>query len=199
MFKEKRQQKRKSKKSQKSPPVSRIICLCSQMCYNFSFCQIYVNKLTYNQSRETSKGINWTRLRQELEETILARNQHRLEEPKKAGFFCGGPGKQYQLFYNKTSVIAIAILDEGYSQLVIKSLNGSDLFNLHSLLVMCRIERELMEANHYKELCVQTTEKPKKCCKPWSLANYIALLHKRKSCLALTVKILFALSIQVVS
>lgn len=77
--------------------------------------------------------------------------------------------------------------DEGYSQIVLKSLNGSDLFNLHSLLSMCRIERELIQAKHYKELCIRTVEKPKKCCRPWSLANYIALLHKRKSCLALTV------------
>lgn len=90
----------------------------------------------------------------------------------KEGFFCGPP-------------------DEAYIQIVIKALEDANLFNLKSLLVLCRIEHEFMQSKFYKDLCIAS--KLKKCCRPWSLGNYIALLTNRTSCLALTVR-LFSLS-----
>lgn len=86
-----------------------------------------------------------------------------------------------------TYFIIYLFVDEGYSQIVLKAENEVDLFTLDSLLSMCRIEHELIRPHHYKDLCVHTTEKTPKCCRPWSLGNYIALLHNRTSCLALTV------------
>lgn len=80
-------------------------------------------------------------------------------------------------------------LDENYAHIVLESSKGSDLFTLESLLILCRLEYELIQAKHYKELCTQTVKKPKKCCRPWSLANYIAQLHNRTSCLAIIVSI----------
>lgn len=79
------------------------------------------------------------------------------------------------------------VTDEGYSQIVLKAEKDVDLFTLDALLSMCRIEHELIRAPGYKDLCVHTTGAKAKCCRPWSLGNYIALIHNRTSCLALTV------------
>lgn len=80
------------------------------------------------------------------------------------------------------------VLAENYVHMVVKSKNGVDLFSLDSLLRMCQIEQEFIQARFYKDLCL--TNKKQKCCRPWSLANYIALLQNRTSCLALTVNII---------
>lgn len=92
---------------------------------------------------------------------------NRFESEISEGYFCGPP-------------------DDSYVQIVLKSTRGDDLFTLDSLLVMCRIEHEFIQASLYKSLCIQT-KKPQRCCRPWSLGNYIALLRNRSSCLAITV------------
>lgn len=84
------------------------------------------------------------------------------------GFFCGIP-------------------DEKYAHVVIKSTNNKDIFSLESMMTICRLEYEFIEANSYKDLCIENEKSsPPKCCRPWSLPNYIALLHNRGSCLAIT-------------
>ncbi|KAK9890454.1 hypothetical protein WA026_010540 [Henosepilachna vigintioctopunctata] len=79
------------------------------------------------------------------------------------GYFCGYP-------------------DEKYAHVVVTSVDNSNLFNLPSLMTLCQLEYELSNAQNFSDLCVQNT-KTSKCCKPWSLGNYIALLHNRTSCL----------------
>lgn len=80
-------------------------------------------------------------------------------------------------------------LDRDYAHVVLRSSTGSDLFNLKSLLILCRIEQELIQTKHYADLCI-TRANQEKCCKPWSLANYVALLQNRTSCLAITVNMI---------
>lgn len=84
------------------------------------------------------------------------------------GFFCGPP-------------------DEKYIQIVIQAKEGIDLFTLNSLSVLCKIEQAFIQMNHYEELCILTS-RSKRCCRPWSLGNYIALLMNKSSCLAITVR-----------
>ena len=89
----------------------------------------------------------------------------------------------------RTNTSQYFLVDEQYAHIVLKSKNSEDLFNLKSLLALCRIEHEFIEAHSYKDLCVTNKDYHKKCCKPWSVANYIAILHNRTSCLAITVSV----------
>ncbi|CAH1377826.1 unnamed protein product [Tenebrio molitor] len=84
--------------------------------------------------------------------------------------------------------IKCVVADERYAHIVLKSKFNDDLFSLKPLLALCRIEHEFIEARYYKDLCVTAADRDyrSKCCKPWSLANYIAILHNRTSCLAIT-------------
>ncbi|KAF5283571.1 hypothetical protein FQR65_LT13826 [Abscondita terminalis] len=128
----------------------------------FFYFQIYVNEERENYTKLVRN--NWVTLHNMInhKSTRGRSNVHVFKE----GYFCGSP-------------------DRGYAHVVWKSSNNSDLFTLDSLLVLCRLEYELVQAKHYRDLCVQTFRKPKHCCKPWSLVNYIAQLHNKTSCLAI--------------
>nr|XP_023021379.1 protein dispatched [Leptinotarsa decemlineata] len=54
------------------------------------------------------------------------------------------------------------------------------------LILVKRLEHELLNLKFYDDLCIQNTKSKRRCCKPWSLPNYIALFNKRTSCLAIT-------------
>ncbi|XP_018325648.1 protein dispatched isoform X2 [Agrilus planipennis] len=83
-------------------------------------------------------------------------------------FFCGAP-------------------DEGYVHFVVESKDGSDLFSYNSLRTLCRLEHEFIEVPEYKSYCQPSSlKKHSKCCRPWSLGNYIAQLHNRTTCLGIT-------------
>ncbi|KAK4871478.1 hypothetical protein RN001_015602 [Aquatica leii] len=123
---------------------------------------IFISEDKHNRTR-TEKN-NWVTLHNLINQKSFERhnNIHVLKE----GYFCGSP-------------------DRGYAHIVWESDRNADLFTLDSLLALCRLEYELVQAKYYKDLCTQTFRKPKRCCKPWSLVNYIAQLHNRTSCLAI--------------
>ncbi|XP_060515797.1 protein dispatched [Cylas formicarius] len=81
-------------------------------------------------------------------------------------FFCGPP-------------------DPKYAHFVITSKNSTDLFTLDFLLSLCRLEHIFTELKYYNEFCIQNLQN-NRCCKPWSLPNYIAILNQKTSCLTLT-------------
>ncbi|XP_063242455.1 protein dispatched isoform X2 [Bacillus rossius redtenbacheri] len=81
------------------------------------------------------------------------------------GFFCGAPSGQY-------------------SRVVVSSVDGTDLFSLEGVRDMCRLEWYLMSVAEPLDICQEVI--PGRCCQPWSLPGYIALLHNRSSCLYLT-------------
>lgn len=58
---------------------------------------------------------------------------------------------------------------------------NESLFRLEALLAMCDLEAKLEAAAEYRGLC-QTEISSKKCCRPWTIPNYIALLSNRSSC-----------------
>lgn len=87
----------------------------------------------------------------------------------------------------KIYLFKFLFVDRDYAHVVLRSIDGSDLFNLDSLLILCRIEQELIQTQYYTDLCVRKAGQ-EKCCRPWSLANYVALIQNRTSCLALTVR-----------
>ncbi|XP_050314515.1 protein dispatched isoform X2 [Anthonomus grandis grandis] len=78
--------------------------------------------------------------------------------------------------------------DEKYSHLVISTPNKENLFSHKNLLSLCRLENVLMSLHSVPQLCISNTEVEGECCKPWSLANYIAALFGRTSCLQITEK-----------
>ncbi|CAG9855076.1 unnamed protein product [Phyllotreta striolata] len=80
-------------------------------------------------------------------------------------YFCGSP-------------------DERYAHLVISTKEQRDLFNLADLLSLCRLEYELIGFPIYEELCIQNNYR--KCCRTWSLPNFVAYFNMRSSCLSIT-------------
>ncbi|XP_056645516.1 protein dispatched [Diorhabda sublineata] len=95
----------------------------------------------------------------------LTPKPHKNFESNDENFFCGNP-------------------DEQYAHFVVSTHNKRDLFNINDLLTMCKLEHELIDLNYYEDLCIQNNNQ--KCCKHWSLPNYVAFLNKRASCLAIT-------------
>lgn len=86
------------------------------------------------------------------------------------GFFCESPSPEYGHF----------VLER-----VNQTLNES-LFEWSALIAMCDLEMRLTQVNYYRDLC-QVEIGSKKCCRPWSLPNYVALLSNRSSCLDIEV------------
>ncbi|XP_069672503.1 protein dispatched [Periplaneta americana] len=81
------------------------------------------------------------------------------------GFFCASPSIDY-------------------SRVVLQATDGRDLFTLESILSMCHIEAQLMTNEQFHSICESISHG--RCCHSWSLGNYIALLHNRTSCFAVT-------------
>lgn len=119
-----------------------------------------------NISENTVRRNFWKELK-ELSASGKFRKIDRLDlaQNRKDGFFCGTP-------------------DQRYSRVVVASTDGANLFTHKSMLEICRIERQLIQNPHFSNLC--DTIKKHHCCTPWSVVNYIALLHNRTSCLGIT-------------
>ncbi|CAH0562519.1 unnamed protein product [Brassicogethes aeneus] len=131
---------------------------------SYEYGNIHVNE--GNKTKPAEKVNKWKLLK---EFAAKANNTQHFAEIKfiyPDGFFCGTP-------------------DERYAQLVIKSSDNKNLFTFDSLMALCHLENTFININLYRELCMEHTS-VRKCCKPWSLANYIAILHNRASCLAIT-------------
>lgn len=69
-------------------------------------------------------------------------------------------------------------------------------------LAICDLEYKLEQIEPYQELC-ETEITSRKCCKPWSLPNYIALISNKTSCFDIEVswtkKLAFKISCSTVS
>lgn len=78
--------------------------------------------------------------------------------------------------------------DEKYVHLVIAAKDKQDLFTWKNLQSLCKLENILMNFNNIPSLCISNKQMAGKCCKPWSLPNYIAVLYDRSSCLSITEK-----------
>lgn len=79
--------------------------------------------------------------------------------------------------------------DKEYSHFVIQRVDmnlNESLYELNSLLAMCDLEEKITNVDGYEDLC-QKELNSEKCCKPWSLPNYIALLANKTSCFQIEV------------
>ncbi|XP_023705263.1 protein dispatched isoform X3 [Cryptotermes secundus] len=92
-------------------------------------------------------------------------HDHNHQHISSDGFFCSSPSA-------------------GYSRVVFSATGGGDLFTLDSILSMCHIEAQMIASEEYHTICESTSHE--KCCHSWSLGNYIAFLHNRPSCFAVT-------------
>lgn len=71
--------------------------------------------------------------------------------------------------------------------MVVESDKTDSLFKLDNLLSICEIEKKLKIIPQYYDMC-QTENDSKKCCRPWTIPNYIALLSNKTSCFEIQVK-----------
>lgn len=74
-----------------------------------------------------------------------------------------------------------------YSRVIVSAKDGGDLMTVDSLKEVCRLEMSLAKGQLYEDIC--QTGRRQECCLPWSLPNYIAMLHNRTSCLGITVSV----------
>lgn len=102
----------------------------------------------------------WVSLKNELYE-----RPHDHDHLSSDQFFCSQPGSNY-------------------GRVVMSSIDGSDLFNKNSLLTMCWLEAGLISRNEYSSICESISAN--RCCRSWSLPNYVAMLNNRTSCLNIT-------------
>lgn len=73
-------------------------------------------------------------------------------------------------------------IDREYTHFVLKRSDGNtSLLELDAIRAMCDLEMKLTTIGGYKGIC-QVKFYSKKCCRPWSIPNYIALLANRTSC-----------------
>lgn len=71
-----------------------------------------------------------------------------------------------------------------YGHFVLERVNqtlNESLFEVNSLIAMCDLELKLTQVHYYRDLC-QLEIGSKRCCRPWSIPNYVALLSNRSSC-----------------
>ncbi|XP_043195105.1 protein dispatched homolog 1-like [Amphibalanus amphitrite] len=61
---------------------------------------------------------------------------------------------------------------------------GSGLFQLDSIRSMCAVEERHFHTEAFPDFC-QIDDATQRCCRSWSLGNYIALLYNRSDCLAI--------------
>lgn len=79
-----------------------------------------------------------------------------------------------------------------FSRVVISSKNGQDLMSKQALEEICRLQQYLTSSPLFEDVCENVRRG--QCCQPWSLPNYVAMLHHRSSCLTITVKFLFIIN-----
>ncbi|ESO83544.1 hypothetical protein LOTGIDRAFT_51941, partial [Lottia gigantea] len=81
-------------------------------------------------------------------------------------FFCGVP-------------------DKIYARMVFKSVDGSSLFTIEHLQNLCHLENSWLHSQpDFNSNCIKSTRR--KCCRTWSLGNYVALLSNKSHCMDLT-------------
>ncbi|XP_054271715.1 protein dispatched isoform X2 [Macrosteles quadrilineatus] len=82
------------------------------------------------------------------------------------GFFCSsGPGPEY-------------------SRVVVSARGDVDLMTEKALKQVCQLEQYLTSRPGYNDVCENMRRG--QCCQPWSLPNYIAMLHNHSSCFNIT-------------
>lgn len=92
---------------------------------------------------------------------------------------------KHKLMYRVYSNCIHFITATDYSRVVISAKDDGDLLTESSLKDMCRLEEKLIRQPYYSDICQTVTHD--RCCIPWSLPNYIAMLHNRSSCYNITV------------
>lgn len=111
------------------------------------------------------------------------------------GFFCESPSKFTNSPYFTSPKIIISIFQIGpeYGHFVLARVNrtlNESLFELNVMIAMCDLEMELTHVDYYRDLC-QVEIGSKKCCRPWSIPNYVTLLSNRSSCFDIEVSIIY--------
>lgn len=74
--------------------------------------------------------------------------------------------------------------DPDYAHFVVKRVHHNltvSLFEINGLLAMCDLEFQITQTSGYNEMCENEVGYTR-CCRPWSLPNYVALLANRSSC-----------------
>lgn len=143
-------------------------CTILSVSIELDIIQCFILKVIVTDERNHTKNNNSL---SDLENMFELDNSEHSGKINEGDFFCGPP-------------------DEQYARVVLESLDKSDLFTMDSLLIQCRMEHNFIASNHYRDLCIETVGRgPKKCCRPWSLGNYIAQLYNRSSCLAIMVSV----------
>lgn len=84
----------------------------------------------------------------------------------------------------QTHSIFIYPTDLRYARLVFSTTTGDSLFKVKHIKAMCRFEqKQISREQSFTNSCVTSG---RKCCRSWSLGNYIAFLRNKTNCFDLT-------------
>ena len=76
----------------------------------------------------------------------------------------------------------IFITGKDFSRIVFQHRNEESLFSVASIHSMCQLENEAVRGRPlFQDFCIQEAQSSK-CCRSWSLGNYIAQLSNKSSC-----------------
>lgn len=78
-------------------------------------------------------------------------------------------------------------IDREHSHFVIEPKGNTTIFDITTLQAICDLEKRLTSTPSYTKVC-DTETYSKKCCRPWSISNYILLLSNKTDCAEIQVK-----------
>lgn len=108
---------------------------------------------------------------------------------KSDGFFCEAPSNLQCNKFVPLIDFFFVVIDIEYAHFVVQRVNNNlteSMFEINALLALCDLEYQLTQTDEYDVLC-ENEMSSARCCKPWSLPNYIALLSNHSSCFEIEV------------
>lgn len=155
----------------------------SEQHWNYGKNLSFTNEDEYNEKQEQKKN-QWKLLREQNPPSATTDIHIKTD-----GFFCEAPSKCTFLFASdiKSNIVS----DPEYAHFVVQRINHNitdTLFDLNGMLAMCELETRLTETPYYDVLC-ESQVSSTRCCRPWSLPNYVALLTNRTTCFDIEVSI----------
>ncbi|KAJ8665715.1 hypothetical protein QAD02_007377 [Eretmocerus hayati] len=131
------------------------------------------NEKTNRNNRTRELSSSFSRPRRDI--SYLQKNQHDYESNpldqeylSRSEFFCNNPTSQYARVVVSSETI------------------GKKLWSIEGVAALCNLDSLLRSGSRFTGLCQRQLTHGNRCCRTWSLANYIVFLANRTSCLDIT-------------
>ena len=79
-------------------------------------------------------------------------------------------------------ITCVVLTEKEYARYTFSSRTNSNLFTLNNILAMCDIDAHIRKHVAFRDACARKVHTRRRCCRSWSLPNYVALLSNRSTC-----------------